>query len=936
MIGVVFFFGLLTYLILQREKGIILDIHREKSLQTADIITKHLTTAMFEKDPLEVARYIQEFDQPEEVKIGVVGPDGSPAFNTDIIVPKEIFATQKETSLKSDNDVIFFKPLKNEGRCHGCHNPEDRTRGMIVIKTSVKKAQAAVNETAKRLIIFAIAMGLTSEIFLIIVLRKMILKPIGTLNKGAEILKAGKLDHRIELKREDEIGALASCFNEMAENIERSHINLENAVRQKTKELMVIAELSSHVFRGDRTLREIIEQFLNAILNQMGYDYSSLCLIDKETGLLLQEFNAGISNGFCASELPLAGDHPFIKIIREAKPSLKKAADIGAPDSFGNIIIVPILSHQRKRCREVNHCTYENCPAFENQDDRCWLIANTLCRSPQAVAGKEKIYGCLRCDVFPVLGVLVTGKKEEITKTSLHSLEILASEISSAIENQRLIEGKKEDISSLIKLHNISIEAIRDLNLHTLTQSIVSSATVFANMDAAILWLMEKDGRLHIGTVSNIEKELLPDSLPVEESFIGRSIAEERPIETIRIQDVECLSDLTQKYGFLYMASIPLKLKGSVFGCLTLFKKRDFFMTDAEKAVVQLFANQATAAINTAQIYNELTMEKEFSDAVLSNMAMGIMVFDREDRIIRSNPAAFDILKINDSIIGRRLKDVLPQASDFLVIDTAFGREVEIPAGTETIPVGFSNSSFLDMNGEKTGTVVVFRDLTEIKKLQAEIRKKQHFEAIAKVIAGVAHEIRNPLFGISSIVQILEREIKSEQHNALLQAVLKEIYRLKNLLEELLLYSRPSKPDIREVDLNVLMEKIKHYVEAKKEEVKVNLIINPSVTIKADMDKLTQVFLNLIDNALNAGSRNIDIAVEKKKDRVIITTKDDGIGIRKDIIDKIFDPFFTTRKEGTGLGLSICKKIIEDHNGSMEIRSAEGSGTSVILTLLNQ
>ncbi|MBT9165175.1 MAG: Sensor protein ZraS [candidate division WS2 bacterium] len=913
-----------------------LEFYKEKSLQVANITAQHVTDSMLEKNPLEVGRRINELSRFGEVKIGVAGADGLQAFNTDIPIPGEVFNVHRETHVAYRDEIIFYKPLENEFRCHACHNPQDETRGMIVIKTSIKKALTEINETAKRLIIFAVLIGFLSEIFLIIVLRKMILKPIEILNKGAEILKSGKLNYRIELKKSDEIGSLASCFNEMAESIEKSHINLDNAVRQKTKELSVIAELSSHVFRGDRTLREIVEQFLNAILNQMGYDYSSLCLIDKETGLLLQEFKAGISNGFCASELPLAGDHPFIKIIREAKPSLKKAADIGAPDSFGNIIIVPILSHQRKRCREVNHCTYENCPAFENQDDRCWLIANTLCRSPQAVAGKEKIYGCLRCDVFPVLGVLVTGKKEEITKTSLHSLEILASEIASAIENQRLIEGKKEDISSLIKLHNISIEAIRDLNLHTLTQSIVSSATVFANMDAAILWLMERDGRLHIGTVSNIEKELLPDSLPVEESFIGRSIAEERPIETIRIQDVECLSDLTQKYGFLYMASIPLKLKDSIFGCLTLFKKRGFFMTDAEKAVVQLFASQATAAINTAQIYNELTMEKEFSDAVFSNMAMGIMVFDREDRIIRSNPAAFNILKINDSIIGRRLKDVLPQASDFLVIDAAFDREVEIPAGTETIPVGFSNSSFLDMNGEKTGTIVVFRDLTELKKLQAEIRKKQHFEAIGKVIAGVAHEIRNPLFGISSIVQILEREIKSEKHNALLQAVLKEIYRLKSLLEGLLLYSRPSKPHIRELDLNVLMEKIKHYVEAKKEEVKVNLIINPSVTIKADMDKLTQVFMNLIDNALNAGSRNIDIAVEKRKDRVIITTKDDGIGIRKDIIDKIFDPFFTTRKEGTGLGLSICKKIIEDHNGSMEIQSAEGSGTSVILTMPQQ
>ncbi|MFA4827950.1 MAG: ATP-binding protein [Thermodesulfovibrionales bacterium] len=889
---------------------------------------------MIEKDPLVVAQHIQEFSQHEEMQIGVVGINRQFAFNTDVTVPEEIFAGQKETHIKTNDALFFFKPLNNEPRCHSCHSSEDKTRGMIVIKTSLKKARSEINETAKRLIFFAVTIGLISEIFLIIVIRKMILNPLDTLHQGTEVLKAGKLNYRIDLKRDDEIGALASRFNEMADSIERAHMGLENAVRQRTKELRAIAELSSEVFKGNITLKEVIAQFLDAITDEMGYGYSALCLIDKETGLLLQEFKKGIDNDICSIEISLASEHPFIKTIREARPAIKKSQDIGAPDAFGNVVIIPILSHQRKRCWEVNLCTYENCPAFNNADERCWLISGTLCRSPQAVAGKEKIYGCLHCNVFPVLGVLIAGKTEDITKTSLHSIEILGSEIASAIENQRLIEGKKEDIASLIRLHDISVETIRDLNLDKLTQSIVSSATVFANMDASILWLMDRDRKLHPEAVSNIEKELLPVSLPVEESFIGRSIEEERSIETIRIQDVKCLSGLIQSYGFLYMASVPLKLKNSIFGCLTLFKKKDFFMTDAEKAVIQLFASQAAAAINTAQLYSDLITERDFSEVILANMATGIMVLDSENRIIKLNPIGFETLKIKDYVIGKKLMDVLPQLSDFLIINSDLSREIELSDGTHIIPVGFNNSPLSHTTDDKqTGIVVVFRDLTEIKKLQAEARKRQHLEAIGKVVAGVAHEIRNPLFGISSIVQILEKEIKSEQHRALLQAMLKEIYRLKNLVEELLLYSRPSKLDISEVDLNVLMEKIKHYVKAKKEDVAVNLIINPSVTIMADMDKLTQVFLNLTDNALNAGSRNIDITAEQKKDRVVITIKDNGIGIRKNLIDKIWDPFFTTRKEGTGLGLSICKKIIEDHNGSMEIQSTEGSGTSVIITL---
>lgn len=383
-------FGLLTYLILEREKTIIINIYSEKSLQTAEILTRHLTSAMIEKDPLVVAQRIQEFNQPEEMQIGVLDTDGQPAFNTDIRVPEEIFAGQKETHLKTNDALFFFKPLNNEPSCHSCHSSEDKTRGMIVIKTSLKKAHTEINETAKRLIFFAVTIGLISEIFLIVVIRKVILNPLDTLHQGTEILKAGKLNYRIDLKRDDEIGELASRFNEMADSIEKAHIGLENAVRQRTKELRAIAELSLEVFKGNLTLKEVITQFLDAITDEMGYGYSALCLIDKETGLLLQEFKKGIDNDICSIEISLASEHPFIKTIREAKPAIKKAQDIGAPDAFGNVVIIPILSHQRKRCWEVNLCTYENCPAFNNADERCWLISGTLCRSPQAVAGKRK------------------------------------------------------------------------------------------------------------------------------------------------------------------------------------------------------------------------------------------------------------------------------------------------------------------------------------------------------------------------------------------------------------------------------------------------------------------------------------------------------------------------------------------------------------------
>ncbi len=131
----------------------------------------------------------------------------------------------------------------------------------------------------------------------------------------------------------------------------------------------------------------------------------------------------------------------------------------------------------------------------------------------------------------------------------------------------------------------------------------------------------------------------------------------------------------------------------------------------------------------------------------------------------------------------------------------------------------------------------------------------------------------------------------------------------------------------------MLTEKIKNFTNARKNSVILNLSFNPEVKIKADLDKLSQIFLNFIDNSISAGCKKIDITSERKDYRVAIKVQDDGIGMKNETLDRIFDPFFTTKKEGTGLGLSICKKIIEDHGGTIEIKSVLGVGTTVLLTL---
>lgn len=936
LLGVILACGILTFLIVRRERTLLLELNRQTSALLAGSITRNLREAMLEKDPAIVIRMLESHNGMDGVKAAVFRNDGSLVYgDMEYQVPSGIVSSPKETSLTLQDHLIFLEPLLNEKKCHACHNSSDNIRGFVAVRISTGRVKRDVDNTAKHMVFFAAITAFLSGTGLIVVLKKMVLSPLVTIRDGSVKIRDGDLGHRIGIESSDELGTLARSFNQMAEKIEHAQKGLEEAVNRKTRELRVIAELSKDVFRGDHTLRDIVEKFLAPITRDFGYAFSALCLFDRETGVIRWEYEHGLDTRLCAGEMTLADSRPFVQLLLQAKPSIRKSGDIGMSHLPGSLAVIPLLSHQKKRCRDINLCTYEGCPAFGHADERCWLIDDTLCRSPHSVKDGEKIYGCLHCEAFPLVGALIAGRSDSVGKSSLHSLEILASEIESAIENYHLMLEKRRDIQNLIRLHDISVESIKSLLLNELSSSIVSVAASFANADASLLWLVKDATTLHIQDSSTGDTRHVPPVLLIEDSFAGKALLEHRPLETINTTEITCMSDFIEAHGFHYAASIPLRGKHATIGCLTLFKRNDFFMTDSEKAIITLFASQAASAINTAKIYAELKDQKEFSDAIFSSTLSGIMVLDRTGTVLRINQAAMEILQISDRTPDRwRITDIYPETGKMLSLGTGPGKEVTITLREgQQKPVGYSNSLLRDKSGSEKGVIVIFRDLTEIKELQNEVRKKQHFEAMGKIISGVAHEVRNPLFAIQSITQILEREIESAQHQTLIKALLKESYRMKNLVEELLLYSRPSRLTIVAVALEPFLAEVAGYLKAREGRTAIRMDIPPSAAVMADRDKLLQVFLNLVNNSLAAGGKSIDIAVRTHRDTVTIVFSDDGTGIREEDLEKIFDPFFTTKREGTGLGLPICKKIVEDHGGTIQLHNAESGGTAAVITL---
>lgn len=214
---------------------------------------------------------------------------------------------------------------------------------------------------------------------------------------------------------------------------------------------------------------------------------------------------------------------------------------------------------------------------------------------------------------------------------------------------------------------------------------------------------------------------------------------------------------------------------------------------------------------------------------------------------------------------------------------------------------------------------------------------------IGQLAAGAAHEIRNPLTSIRSIIQYVEPEVKNPEKRKMISNAITEVDRINEIIKGLLSFSRLSDANMEPFDLKELLHQtislISSTTFARNITTAISFQTRQSI-ITADAGQLKQVFLNIVLNAVEAiceeGSISISVKEfreEGRADFFIISIKDTGTGITQENIDKVFDPFYTTKAEGTGLGLSISYGIVHKHQGELEIQSQPGKGTEVIIKL---
>jgi signal transduction histidine kinase len=253
-------------------------------------------------------------------------------------------------------------------------------------------------------------------------------------------------------------------------------------------------------------------------------------------------------------------------------------------------------------------------------------------------------------------------------------------------------------------------------------------------------------------------------------------------------------------------------------------------------------------------------------------------------------------------------------------------------------------------DGGVDGLVVILKDVADLKEQQERMLQAARLADIGLLAAGVAHEINTPLASIALRAESLLRSAEDPRLRELdafknfpryLKTIDEEIFRCKKIISALLEFSRARKPEIKEVDLNLLAEKAADLVnhQMKLKQVALNLKLDPKLPgIEADDGQLRQAILALLMNALDATAPHGHVEIATKRESaatVSLSVSDDGPGIPKEHLDKIFSPFFTTKPlgQGTGLGLAICHGVVSAHGGEILVDSETGRGTRFSLVL---
>lgn len=353
---------------------------------------------------------------------------------------------------------------------------------------------------------------------------------------------------------------------------------------------------------------------------------------------------------------------------------------------------------------------------------------------------------------------------------------------------------------------------------------------------------------------------------------------------------------------------------------------------------------------NYKMVSEEFNKIQTFTGEILANMTQAVVTVNGNDEIEIFNKKAEKVFGFKASnITGKKYYKVFENIKELTDIienkENHNNREIAYkPEGKEELTLSINTTIITDSGNNISAFNLVIDDITDLRNNEKQRQLNEKMIAMGELASGVAHEVRNPLNSINMIAQRFEKEyseqMQSEEFKTLSKVLRTESSRVNSIIEQFLRFARPPKLNITEIKTSDFLKEIKSICEitAKEKEVTLEFLQENPVKLKIDIEQMKQVFINLIQNAIDATGKDgkIIVSCKVKSNKCTFEISDNGAGISGENLNKIFNLYFTTKSKGTGLGLSIVQQIISQHGGKIFVESKEGSGTKFIIELPNK
>ncbi|MEW6108472.1 MAG: GAF domain-containing protein [Nitrospirota bacterium] len=565
-----------------------------------------------------------------------------------------------------------------------------------------------------------------------------------------------------------------------------------------------------------------------------------------------------------------------------------------------------------------------------------------------------------------VLGVLGISSQEAsyFTSMDIQLLSPIGSQLGVAIENTRLIAELRSKMEQIELISELSGIINSSLSIGTIFRMMVSEIRKIIAYDRASLLLYnETENNLLIFALDTNMNTVLKKGIkaPIDNTSAGWVIKNNKPWinydleKSVFSQDKKLLRE-----GILSTISIPLS-HDRMLGVFNLDSTEVSKYSEHDLRILLPIAKHISIALENALLFDEISRDKKEWEKTFDAITDMVWTEDGKQRILRANQALLIKTGLSSmEVAGKYCRELLCKiginSKDCLCSDTVAYKRPSFRElkGTGGNIFHFWAYPLIDEEGRLYAIVHYLKDVTAQKRLEQQLIRADKLASLGTLVAGIAHEINNPLGIIAGYSEaLLERSKEKtlldnrqfEDFPEYLDTIHKEIFRCKGILKSLLDFARSSGGTFREIDINELIKEVILLVNNKA--IKLNHTIDLQLNrdlpkICADPGKLRQLFMNIIINSIyfTPEGGGIFLVTEMDSnsqdgDMIKVSVSDTGSGIPEEIIDKVFDPFFTTKPpgDGTGLGLAICHKIIEEHHGTIDVENEKDKGIKFIIRI---